>query len=132
MSVEPSDVVRGLHAALEAGTHGDELRGFFTEDAVTVERPNRLKPAGDAATIDQMITASTAGVGLLSWQRYEVRSLVEVGSEVIVRCTWTGQVAKDIGPFHKDQLLTAHLAQFIGVRGDKVASIETYDCYEPF
>lgn len=60
--------------SLVAGTHGDDLRVFSTEDAVTIERPNRLKPAGDAATV----------------------------------------------------------AQFIGVRGDKVAWIETCDCYEPF
>lgn len=40
MSMSPITIARALHAALEAGKHGEEPRPFFTEDAVTIERPN--------------------------------------------------------------------------------------------
>lgn len=49
-----------------------------------------------------------------------------------MRSTWTGEIATDAGPFRAGQQLTAHVAQFIDVRDGRIASIETYDCYEPF
>lgn len=132
MPTTRSDTVRALHRALESGTQGEALRAHFTVDATTVERPNRLKPAGATATLEQMIDASSAGAQMLNWQRYDELSMLEAGSTVAVRCTWTGEIANDIGPFKAGQVLTAHIAQFIEVRDGKVASIETYDCYEPF
>lgn len=132
MSSSPIDVVRALHAALEAGKHGDELRPLFTEDAVTLERPNLLKPFGARTELEGMMKASTAGAALLARQSYDVQSAIAHGSLVVVRLTWTGEIARDVGPFHKGQKLTAHIAQFVETRGDRIASIETFDCYEPF
>lgn len=34
--------------------------------------------------------------------------------------------------FRAGQTLTAHIAQFISTRDGRIASIETFDCYEPF
>ena len=59
-------------------------------------------------------------------------SELEHGSLAVFRLTWTGEIARDIGPFRKAQKLTAHIAQFINTRGDRIARIETFDCYEPF
>ena len=41
-------------------------------------------------------------------------------------------MARDVGLFRAGQELVAHIAQFVRVRDGRVASIETYDCYEPF
>lgn len=128
----PLDVARALHAALEAGRHGEDLRPLFTGDATTLEHPNRIKPNGATSDLATMLAASTAGAGLLSAQRYEVRDAVEVGDLAILRLRWTGTVARDVGPFRADQELVAHIAQFVRARDGRVASIETYDCYEPF
>ncbi len=68
----------------------------------------------------------------MAWQSYEVRSAIEQGSLAVLRVTWTGEIARDLGPFRKGQKLTAHIAQFVETREGRVASIETYDCYEPF
>jgi ketosteroid isomerase-like protein len=132
MSISPIVVARGLHAALEAGRHGDELRALFTEDAVTIERPNLIKPAGARTDLEGMAKASTAGASLLAKQSYDVHSAIELGSLAVLRLTWTGEIARDVGSFRKGQKLTAHIAQFIEVRGDRIARIETFDCYEPF
>lgn len=40
-------------------------------------------------------------------------------------------IGQTIGPFVEGQVLTAHIAQFVRVDDDRIASIETYDCYEP-
>jgi hypothetical protein len=132
MSTSPIAVARALHAALEAGKHGDELRSFFTEDAVTVEQPNLLKPAGARTELDGLMKASTAGASLLVKQSYDVHSAMEQGSLAVLRLTWTGEIARDVGPFRKGQKLTAHIARFIDTREGRIARIETFDCYEPF
>jgi pimeloyl-ACP methyl ester carboxylesterase len=132
MSPSPISIARSLHAALEAGKHGEELRPFFTADAVTIEHPNALKAAGATTDLEKMLSASAVGAAILAKQSYDVHSTIEQGSLAILRLTWTGEIARDVGPFRKGQVLTAHIAQFIETRDGRVARIETYDCYEPF
>jgi hypothetical protein len=129
--MSPCEVLRRLHEALAAGKHGDELRAFFTEDAVTKEHPNLTKPRGATANLSQILEASKRGAGLLEKQTYDVFSAIDVGNMAIVRLKWTGVVARSVGPFRQGQVLTAYIAQFVETRGDRVASIETFDCYEP-
>lgn len=127
----PVAIARRLHTALEAGRHGEELRHLFTDDAITLEHPNLIKPAGATSDLAQMLSASTAGAGLLSSQRYEVRDALGSGDLAVLRVRWTGVIARDIGPFREGQRLTAHIAQFVRTREGRIVSIETYDCYEP-
>ncbi len=128
----PLNVARALHAALEAGRHGEQLRPLFTDDVTTLEHPNLLKASGATSDLATMLAASTAGAGLLSQQRYEIRDALEVGDLAVLRVRWVGVVARDVGLFRAGQELVAHIAQFVRVRDGRVASIETYDCYEPF
>lgn len=128
----PIALVHALHSALSNGEHGEALRPLFTDDAVTIERPNLVKPTGAVSGLDQMLAASSAGAGLLSRQTYEVHPAIEQGSLAIVRLTWTGEVARGIGPFRRGQKLTAHIAQFVETRDGRISRIETYDCYGPF
>ncbi len=128
----PEAAVRALYAALERGDHGEALRPCFTEDAYTLERPNLIKPNGARTVLEAMLRESQAGANLLAEQHYEVHSLIEAGSLVIVRATWKATIGQSVGGLTQGQELVAHLAQFIEVRDGRVASIETYDCYEPF
>jgi hypothetical protein len=132
MTASPVNIARALHSALEAGQHGEDLRPLFTPDSVTVERPNLLKPNGGVTPLEEMISASTLGASMLAKQSYQVHSAVEQGSLAILRLTWTGEIGRDVGPFRKGQVLTAHVAQFVETRDGRIASIETYDCYQPF
>lgn len=131
MALSPCEILRRLHAALEAGKHGDDLRDLFTEDAVTTERPNVLQPKGGTADLARMLEASKRGAGLLEKQSFDLLWAADVGSTAIVRLKWTGVIARAVGPFRQGQVLTAFIAQFVETRGDRIASIETFDCYEP-
>ena len=132
MMRSPIEAIRALHRALEQGKHGSELASLFTEDAVTIEHPNRIKPRGARTDLAAMMTASEHGAHLLARQSYDVHSAIAVGATAIVRLTWTGVIARAVGPFREGQLLTAHVAQFVETRDGRIASIETFDCYEPF
>lgn len=131
MIKSPSETARALYAALTAGVHGDALATHFTSDATTTEHPNLIKPNGAQIGLPQMLAGSAAGARLSSRQEYDVQSVVEVGPLAILRVTWTGVIAADVGPFRRGQVLTAHLAQFVTTRDGRVAAIETFDCYEP-
>ncbi len=63
---------------------------------------------------------------MLREQRYDVIDM-ESGDTAILRLTWTGVIGQTIGPFVEGQVLTAHIAQFVRVEDDRIASIETYD-----
>jgi ketosteroid isomerase-like protein len=132
MADTPLQIARALHRALEAGKSGSELRSLFTDDAKTIEHPNLIKPAGAVTTLERMLVASEAGAQLLAQQVYDVHHEQESGNLAICRLTWTGVIRRDVGPFREGQVLKAHIAQFIETREGRIASIETFDCYEPF
>ena len=125
VSMDPIVLATSLHRALEAGESGSALRRHFTADAVTVERPNLIKPNGARSSLDEMIANSEKGAGLLASQKYDVHSASVSGSTAILRLTWTG-VLRD------GKQLVAHIAQFVDTRGGLISAIETFDCYEPF
>lgn len=132
MSATPVEIARGLHARLEAGMSGEALRDLFTPDAETLEHPNAIKPKGATTTLEQMLTASVAGAGLLAQQHYDLLEGHSHGDVAVLRLLWRGTVAADAGPFKAGQELAAHIAQFVTTREGRIARIETYDCYEPF
>lgn len=132
MDRSPTVALRAVYAALEAGVDGESLRSFFTEDAVTIEHPNRLKPKGAVSTLEVMLENVERGRTMLATQRYHVEEMVEVGERVVVRLTWTGTMAIDVGELRAGQVLTAQVAQFVQVRDGRVSRLETYDCYYPF
>jgi ketosteroid isomerase-like protein len=131
-SLPSVELATSLHAALEAGLHGEDLRSLFTEDATTIEHPNQLRAKGAVLGVEEMLAGSVAGANLLEWQKFEVHQVVEHGLEVVLRVTWTGCVRSAVGPFHAGQVLRAHMVQFVRTRQSRIHQIETYDCYEPF
>ncbi|MFD4676573.1 nuclear transport factor 2 family protein [Lentzea sp. NPDC058450] len=123
--MNPVDLATSLHRALEAGESGPALRRHFAADAVTVERPNLIKPNGARSPLEEMLANSEKGTGLLSRQKYDVHSALVSGDTAILRLTWTGTL-------RDGRELVAHIAQFVDTRDGLISAIETYDCYEPF
>jgi ketosteroid isomerase-like protein len=128
----PIETAAALHTAIELGRVGPELEDLFTEEATVTEYPNLVKPTGGTANLSQLLAASRAGARLLSAQRYDVHHAASHGNTAIMRLTWSGTVAADVGRFVAGQQLTAHIAQFLTVRDGRISAVATYDCYEPF
>lgn len=128
----PIEVAQALHTAIELGRVGQELEDLFTDDATVTEYPNLVKPSGGSADRTKVLASSRAGARLLSVQHYDVHHAAQYGNTAIMRLTWSGTVAADVGGFAAGQQLTAHIAQFITVRDGRISAIATYDCYEPF
>jgi ketosteroid isomerase-like protein len=126
------DVLEKLHRALEAGETGEQLRAYWDDSVVTTEYPNLIVPTGGTHDLAEMKAGSERGKGLLASQKYDVFEAHDLGDLAIVRLTWTGVVAAAVGPFEAGKVLTAHIAQFVRTHDDRITSIATYDCYEPF
>lgn len=132
MNNTPLAVAKQLYSALEAGRYGEALQAFVHDDAEFIEYPNLITPNGAKRAPREMKESSERGAQLLAWQRYTVREASEHGDTAFVRLTWTAEVARNVGPLHAGQQLTAHIAQFIQCREGRIVKLETYDCYEPF
>ncbi|MET0715422.1 MAG: nuclear transport factor 2 family protein [Mycetocola sp.] len=130
--ITPTDVLIGLHQALEAGEHGAALAAHFTDDAITVEHPNLIAPRGGRHDLPAVLAGSELGAALLSDQQYRIHSIDEVNTMVVARLTWTGTIRATTGPFKGGQQIVAHIAQFATVRDGRIAHLETFDCYEPW
>jgi hypothetical protein len=127
------EIVHALYGALEGAALSEALAvELFTDDARTIEHPNLLKARGAVASRAEMAAQAKKGAAILASQRYEVHQAIESAGAVTVRLTWTGVMAVDLGPLRSGQVLKAHVAQFFAIRGRRIATIETYDCYEPF
>lgn len=129
---DPVTSLRRLYGFQEAGRHGADLRELFTPDATFTERPNLVTPTGGVSDVDELVAASDRGAALLAAVRWEVRHADVLGDTAVVRSRWVGTVAVDAGPFHAGDEIVAHIAQFVRVAGDgRIASVESFDCYEP-
>jgi ketosteroid isomerase-like protein len=131
-ATRPAEIARAFYRAQESGLHGDALRAFWTEDATTTEYPNPINPTGGTTDVEHMVRASSVGAGLLATVEIDVHDEHELDDLAIMRLTWRGTVATARGPFSPGDVITAHVAQFVSTRDGRIASIATYDCYEPF
>lgn len=109
------------------------LDDWLSTDAVFVEHPNLVNPAGTQRDREAMAAGVEAGRALLARQAYrDRRHLVASPGTVITRARWEGQLAVDAGPWPAGTVLEADIAMFVEVdaRG-RIRRQENYDCYLP-
>lgn len=114
-----------------ASTESD-LRAVVDPEAVVVEHPNAITPAGARRSLDETVQGFLAGKTLLAKQTFDIHELLVQGDRAAVRATWTGTIGVDRGPVSAGDRLVAQVAAFVTVRDGHVVAHETFDCYEPF
>ena len=124
----PLETLRSFFRAIEAG---ESLDAFLDPSMIQKEYPSAVAPAVSERDLAGVLAGAVAGSQLLATQRYDEIEAFEMGDRAIVRLTWTATVAKDLGPFTAGQRLTAHIALFATVRGNRIVHQASYDCYEP-
>lgn len=124
--------IRRYLRALEAGEVGDRLAPFFTENAMQVEFPNRLNPSGQESDLSHILERSIQGEGMLSSQRYQVRTEIAQGNRVAVEANWVGVLAIPLGGLPAGFEMKAHFAMFFELDEGRIASQHNYDCFEPW
>ena len=133
-NAESSNVatIREYLHALESGASGEEMRRFFTPDAVQVELPNRFNPKGGSSDLETLLQRAEQGNKLMRDQRYELSSVIEQGERVAVEATWRGTLNAPLGTIVAGTTLHAHFALFFEFSGGKIKLQRNYDCFEPW
>lgn len=126
------ETIRAYLAALADGAVGDALRSFFTEDALQIELPNRLNPAGGQSDLETLLQRSEQGKHLLQSQTYDVRSIVARDNHVAVEASWTGTLAIPLGTLAAGSTMKAHFAMFFELESKRIRRQRNYDCFEPW
>lgn len=109
------------------------LDDWMAVDAVFVEHPNLVNPAGTERDREAMAGGLDAGRALLAWQAYrDRRHVVASPATVVTRARWEGQLAVDAGPWPAGTVLAADVAMFVDIDDDgRIRRQENYDCYLP-
>jgi limonene-1,2-epoxide hydrolase len=124
------ETVSSYLAALEGGSVGDALARFFTPDAVQIELPNSLNPAGGRSDLETLLKRAEQGQHILAKQTYIIRSEMAQGSRVAVEALWTGIIKVQIGSLQPGAEMKAHFAMFFELVDGRIASQRNYDCFE--
>ena len=124
--------VRAYLAAIER----DELVGreadWYAPDAVQVEFPNKLQPAGATRDLAALKIAGERGRAIIARQAYEVVSLIEDGDRVAVEAIFRATFKMDVLGLPQGQTMTARFAMFFEMKDGRIARHHTYDCFEPW
>jgi ketosteroid isomerase-like protein len=126
------DIARAYIAALGRNASGDELAAFFHEDVVQEEFPSRLVPTGKSHARAELLERSTQVGELLSWHRYELKSVLSSGAVVALELEWRGEMRTSLGPLRQGQELRAEVAIFLELEDGRIRRQRNYDCYYPF
>jgi ketosteroid isomerase-like protein len=102
----------------------EELESVIAPDAVFREMPNPISPRGAVRDVEATLAGFRAGKERLASQKIEIEQIHVVDDLAVVRARWEGVTGAT--------RLVAHMAGFVRVRDGRVASHDTYDCYEPF
>lgn len=133
-SVESTNLVsvRAYLAALEAGTTGEALARFFTDDVQQIELPNKLNPRGGQSDLPTLLQRAAQGQQLLRSQCYDVRSEMAQGTRVAVEAVWSAELAVPLGTLTAGARMTAHFAMFFELSDGRIALQRNYDCFDPW
>jgi len=125
-------VVREYLKALQDGEVGESLGRFFDENAIQIELPNKLNPAGGKSNLETLKQRSEEGKKLLKKQTYTIKNEVVAGDNIAVEAEWTGILAVPVGGLEAGYEMKAHFAMFFTFENDRIVLQRNYDCFEPW
>ncbi len=125
------EIVERWLGCFDEGWPSDEtFDELLTPDVRFLERPNIFNQEGSDRDRASMLHGLEVGRSLLASQRFEPLAHVVEGDVVVTRMRWTGELAKDAGPFRAGTKLTAWCVAHSTIRDGRIAHIEQHDCYE--
>jgi len=126
------ELTRSYFAALERGVIGDALAAFYHPDVVQEEFPNRLLPNGAERDLAGILAAAVRGQGVMTSQRFDVRSMIADGPRVAVEFVWSGTLAIPVGGLAVGAVMRGRFASFLEFRDGKIIAQRSYDCFDPW
>ncbi|HEY8572566.1 nuclear transport factor 2 family protein [Phenylobacterium sp.] len=124
-----SAIVRSYLKAIELRK---DVLGFYADDIVQEEFPNRLSPNGATRELADLKAAGEKGRDVMRSEIYEIVNLVEAGDTVAAEIIWRGVLAIAVQNLKPGDVMKARFAVFFEFEGEKIRRQRNYDCFEPF
>ena len=125
------EIARRYLAAVGQSDGSDSL-GFYADDAVQVEFPNRLTLNGATRDLAALRDAAARGAKVMRSQRLEFLNAVASGDQVAVEALWTGTLAVPFGSIPEGGEMRARFAIFLTFRDGRIVRQHNYDCFDPW
>jgi ketosteroid isomerase-like protein len=124
-------IAQELFAAIENADLA-RLDQLYAANAVQIEHPNRLLPAGATRGKAEILAAAARGSALMAEQKLAIEHAVVQGNHVALEAIWSARLGVDAPPLglKAGSLMTARFAQFIELAGGRVVRHVTYDCFD--
>lgn len=127
-----AEIAREYLKAIELGATGDAMARFFDPDVVQEEFPNRLVPQGGRRGLAELLDGAERGQKVLSSQRYEIHSEMEIGDRVALEVTWLGTLKIPFQNLSPGAQMRARFALFLDFRDGRIVAQRNYDCFDPW
>lgn len=126
------ELTRAYFDALERGVTGDALAAFYHPDVVQEEFPNRLLPNGARRDLAGVLAAAIRGQGVMTSQRYDIRSVVADSTRAAVEFEWSGTLAVPVGNLAVGAVMRGRFASFLEFKDGRIIGQRSYDCFDPW
>lgn len=110
----------------------ERISEYISESIIQTEYPNQLNKKGQVSDYSDTLRRLKAAKGIIYDQKYNVRNYMETEDQAVVESLWEGKIVADMGPFKKDQLLTANFCMFFTIENGKIVAQRNYDCFQEF
>jgi ketosteroid isomerase-like protein len=112
-------------------TEPEDLKALLDEGVIWREMPNLFAPSGRVSDYATALASFGRGREYLPHQNYTLRQAIASEDSVVSGISWSGEVAKSIGPFPAGSRLSAQIAIFLRFRDGKIVSQTDYIYYDP-
>lgn len=119
-------------SALESHVDRDTIAGFFADDVIQEEFPNRLMPHGATRDLAAILDGHERGKQLMARQSYDIANTLVAGDQVVLEVHWSGTLAHGVGSLPAGYVMRARFATFLQFRDGKIIAQRNYDCFEPW
>lgn len=123
------EIAQAYLSALQRGDSEAAL-GYFADDVMQQEFPNRLVPGGATRDLTALREAAARGKKVLAGEQYQLLSAIAEGNRVALEVQWIGTLSVPSGTVPSGGQLRARIAIFLEFRDDKIVRQHNYDCFE--
>ncbi len=124
--------IRAYLDAIERRAPFEEIAGFYTDDVVQQEFPNRFVPEGATRGPKELGEAAERGRKVIVSEKYEILHSVGEGASLALELQWTGVLAIPVGKLKAGEPMKARFGVFFTMRDGKIARQHNYDCFDAF
>jgi ketosteroid isomerase-like protein len=125
----PLELVLEFVRTFEAGGDAAAVQPFLADGFVLVEAPHLLAPEGSTRTREQVLEGADHSAEVVANQKFEIRRTTCERGRVVLEADWSATSLMDLRYWDAGETIRARTSSVFEVRGGRIVSQDSYDCY---